>query len=232
MTWPATKILLRRVYPLIIHWEFNHFVVLEGIKKGVVYLNDPALGRRTVLFDEFITSYTGVCLKIIPKENFKPSGNSYNVVKVIAKKLLEDKWAMIFVLIIGLCMIIPGLATPVINQIFIDEVLTNKHPDWATKIYLTMIGAILINCVMNYLRSYILTTWQKKLTLSDSTNFFWHLIRLPIQFFQQRHSAEVASRIAFNESVAGVLSNSAATPYWIFLLRFFICCCSFNIRYR
>ena len=134
-TWPAQKIVLRNVYPLIIHWEFNHFVVLEGIKNGVAYLNDSALGRRKVPFDEFLTSYTGVCLKIIPKENFKPSGHRYNVVKVIAKKLLQDKWAMLFVLIIGLCMIIPGLALPVINQLFIDEVLTNRHLDWATKIY-------------------------------------------------------------------------------------------------
>ena len=220
-TWSANKIVLRNVYPLIIHWEFNHFVVLEGIKHGVAYLNDPALGRRKVPFDEFITSYTGVCLKIIPKENFKPSGHRYNVVKVIAKKLLQDKWAMLFVLIIGLCMIIPGLAMPVINQLFIDEVLTNKHPDWATKIYLTLLGAIVLNCLMNYLRSYILTTWQKKLTLSDSTNFFWHLIRLPIQFFQQRQSAEVASRITFNESVAGVLSNSAATAVLDFFVALF-----------
>ncbi len=220
-TWPAQKIVLRNVYPLIIHWEFNHFVVLEGIKNGVAYLNDPALGRRKVPFDEFITSYTGVCLKIIPKENFKPSGHRYNVVKVIAKKLFQDKWAMLFVLIIGLCMIIPGLALPVINQLFIDEVLTNRHPDWATKIYLTLLGAIVINCVMNYLRSYILTTWQKKLTLSDSTNFFWHLIRLPMQFFQQRYSTEVASRITFNEAVAGVLSNSAATAILDFFVALF-----------
>ena len=220
-TWPAQKIILRNVYPLIIHWEFNHFVVLEGIKNGIAYLNDPALGRRKVPFEDFVTSYTGICLKIIPKENFKPSGHRYNVVKVIAKKLLQDKWAMLFVLIIGLCMIIPGLAMPVINQIFIDDVLTNKHSDWATKIYLTLLGAIVINCLMNYLRSYILTTWQKKLTLSDSTNFFWHLIQLPIQFFQQRHSAEVASRITFNESVAGVLSNSAATAMLDFFVALF-----------
>ena len=220
-TWPAQKIIVRNVCPLIIHWEFNHFVVLEGIKHGVAYLNDPALGRRKVPFDEFITSYTGICLKIIPKENFKPAGHRYNVVKVIAKKLLQDKWAMLFVLIIGLCMIIPGLAMPVINQLFIDEVLTNRHPDWATKIYLTLLGAIVINCLMNYLRSYILTTWQKKLTLSDSTNFFWHLIQLPMQFFRQRHSAEVSSRITFNEAVAGVLSNSAATAVLDFFVALF-----------
>ena len=220
-SWPVEKIILRNIYPLIIHWEFNHFVVLEGIKGGVAYLNDPALGRRTVPIKDFTTSYTGVCLKIIPTAAFKPSGQRYSVVKAVAKKLLQDKWAMLFVMIIGLCMIVPGLAMPVISQIFIDDVLTNKHPDWAEKLYFALIGAIIINCLMVYLRSYILTTWQKKLTLADSTSFFWHLIRLPIQFFQQRHSAEVASRISFNEGVAGVLSGSAATSVLDFFVALF-----------
>ena len=220
-SWPVEKIILRNIYPLIIHWEFNHFVVLEGIKGGIAYLNDPALGRRTVPIKDFTTSYTGVCLKIIPTAAFKPSGQRYSVVKAVAKKLLQDKWAMLFVMIIGLCMIVPGLAMPVISQIFIDDVLTNKHPDWAEKLYFALIGAIIINCLMVYLRSYILTTWQKKLTLADSTSFFWHLIRLPIQFFQQRHSAEVASRISFNEGVAGVLSGSAATSVLDFFVALF-----------
>ena len=220
-SWPVEKIILRNIYPLIIHWEFNHFVVLEGIKNGIVYLNDPALGRRTVPLKDFTTSYTGVCLKIIPTAAFKPSGQRYSVIKAIAQKLLQDKWAMLFVIIIGLCMIVPGLAMPVISQIFIDDVLTNKHPDWAEKIYFALIGAIIINCLMVYLRSYILTSWQKKLTLADSTSFFWHLIRLPIQFFQQRHSAEVASRISFNEGIAGVLSGSAATAMLDFFVALF-----------
>ena len=159
--------------------------------------------------------------RLFRKKISSRQGNVITSLKSLPKNSCKTKWAMLFVLIIGLCMIIPGLATPVINQIFIDDVLTNKHPDWATNIYLTMIGAIAINCLMNYLRSYILTTWQKKLTLSDSTNFFWHLIRLPIQFFQQRHSAEVASRITFNESVAGVLSNSAATAILDFFVALF-----------
>ena len=220
-SWPVEKIILRNIYPLIIHWEFNHFVVLEGIKGEIVYLNDPALGRRTVPLKDFTTSYTGVCLKIIPTAAFKPSGQRYSVIKAIAQKLLQDKWAMLFVIIIGLCMIVPGLAMPVISQIFIDDVLTNKHPDWAEKIYFALIGAIIINCLMVYLRSYILTSWQKKLTLADSTSFFWHLIRLPIQFFQQRHSAEVASRISFNEGIAGVLSGSAATAMLDFFVALF-----------
>lgn len=198
-------------YPLIIHWEFNHFVVLEGIKGDTVYLNDPALGRRTVPWEEFRTSYTGIALKVCPGENFRPGGARYNVYKAVAEKLLEDKWAALFIVLIGLGLIVPGLASPVFSQIFLDDIMTGKHRDWMTNFCLAMAVAFLLETVMTWLKVDALTRWQRKLTLSDSSSFFWHVLRLPLPFFQQRYSAEVASRISFNESIADVLSGQAAT---------------------
>lgn len=208
--WSA-DLLLTQDYPLIIHWEFNHFVVLEGIKNHIAYINDPAMGRRTIPWNEFITSYTGVALQIIPTENFKKSGQRYNIFKAVSQKLLQDKWATLFILILGLFMIIPGLAAPVFQQIFIDDILTQKHPDWMFNLCLAMGGAFILNGIMSWLRAIILTYWQRKITLADSSSFFWHILKLPIQFFHQRYAAEIASRIAFNESIANVLSGSAAT---------------------
>ena len=74
-------------YPLIIHWEFNHFVVLEGIKGDRVYLNDPAVGRRTVAWEDFKGSYTGIAMEITPGEDFQPVGHRYNVLKDVGSKL-------------------------------------------------------------------------------------------------------------------------------------------------
>ncbi len=203
--------LKNKEYPLIIHWEFNHFVVLEGIKDGIAYLNDPAVGKRKIPWEDFKTSYTGIALEIKPGKDFKPEGQQYNIFKTVAKKLLNDKAAMIFAILIGFGMIFPGLVTPVFNQIFIDEILTGKHQDWMFNFCLAMICTILLIGVMTGLRAYILTRWQRKLTLADSSSFFWHILRLPMQFFHQRYAAEIASRVAFNESIANVLSNSAAT---------------------
>ncbi len=88
-TWNVDKIKEKNFFPLIIHWEFNHFVVLEGYKADKFFLNDPALGKRQIPLEEFRTSYTGVCLRIIPKENFKPAGRRYNVFKEIAKNFMK-----------------------------------------------------------------------------------------------------------------------------------------------
>ena len=199
------------IFPMIIHWEFNHFVVLEGIKGEKVFLNDPAMGRRTVDWKDFRTSYTGVALNIVPTENFKPEGERYNIFKAVTEKLLQNKQAALFILLLNFGMIIPGLASPVFNQVFLDDILTKKHPDWMFNFMLAMTVSFLVCGAMNFLQAVVLTRWQRKLTLADSSSFFWHLLRLPMQFFHQRYAAEVASRVGFNESIAGVLSGPAAT---------------------
>ena len=198
-------------FPLIIHWEFNHFVVLEGIEGNKAYINDPAMGRRAITWDDFVTSYTGVALLVKPGANFKKAGQRYNVFRTVFEKLCEDKKVVLFITILELCMIIPGLASPIFNQIFLDEILTGKHRDWMGNFCIAMTVSFIITGFLNWLRAVILTRWQQKLTLSDSASFVQHLLKLPMQFFQQRYAAEVAGRAGFNESIAEVLSGSAAT---------------------
>ena len=219
--WEAEDIRINGEFPMIIHWEFNHFVVLEGIIDDFAYLNDPAMGRRKVAWEDFLTSYTGISITVKPAEGFQKSGARYSVVKAITEKLLQDKSAMAFMIILSLCMIIPGLATPVFNQIFLDSILTGEHREWIFNFMLAMTISFVICGVMNWMRAVILTRWQQKLTLADSSKFFRHLLKLPMAFFHQRYAAEVASRVKFNESVAGVLSGSAATAALDFFVAIF-----------
>ena len=213
--------LRKKEFPLILFWEFNHFLVMEGFQGDTVYLNDPAMGRRTVSWDEFQESYTGVYMKITPGEEFKKEGERYSVVKAIAAKLMEDKWALAFLMILGACMVLPGLAVPVMGQIFIDDIFSLKHPEWIKKLLAAMFGTMVLLGIMTAMRATALTYWQKKLTLADSSGFFWHVLRLPVAFFQQRYAADIASRIQFNEMNAEVLSNQAATAVLDLLIALF-----------
>lgn len=218
--WPA-DMLKKAEFPLLVHWEFNHFVVLEGIENDKVFLNDPAVGHRTLSFKEFAGSYTGVALEIRPGDNFDKTGSKYNVVSVIGKKLLEDKLSTLFIVIVCACLIIPGLATPVFGQVFLDDILTGKHKDWAFNLMLAIFVTVIVTSILTGLRVWCLTKWQTKLTLADSSRFFWHVLHLPMEFFQQRFGAEVASRVSFNETVASVLTGSAATAALDFLVAVF-----------
>lgn len=208
-------------FPLIIHWEFNHFLVLEGIKGDTVYLNDPAVGRRTVKLAEFNTSYTGVAISIKPGPDFKPAGHRYSVVKAIRSKVLEDKWAAIFVLLVGLGTTVCQLASPVFSQIFLDDIITGKHPDWMNTLLIAMTVAFILSGVLSFLQSWCLTRWQEKVTLADSSKFFMHALKLPIEFFQQRYAAEIASRAAFTQEIAAVISGPAASCVLNFVMAVF-----------
>ncbi len=218
--WPVEK-LRQAEFPVLIHWEFNHFVVLEGIDENKAYLNDPAVGHRAVPMDDFITSYTGIALSIKPGKDFQRAGEKYNIARVIAAKLRRDKWPVLFVTLICLCLIVPQLAAPVFSQVFLDDILTGKHKDWVFNLLLMMGGALVIQGILTWLRYWCLTRWQAKLTLADSSWFFWHILQLPMEFFQQRFSSEVARRVGFTESVAGVMIGSAATVVLDFFIALF-----------
>lgn len=198
-------------YPLIIHWEFTHFMVLEGIKGNTVYLNDPAMGHREITLDEFSSSFTGIVLSIKPGKDFKPFGKPFSVLEETRKKLLQDKWATVFLLLAGIGLIITGIASPVMQQVFLDDILTGAHSDWMFNLMLGMFIGAAVNGILTWLRAWCLTRWQARLALVDSARFFHHLLRLPMQFFHQRFASEIASRVSFHRSIASVLSDSAAT---------------------
>lgn len=208
-----TEALLRKTqdYPLILYWEFTHFLVLEGILDGKAYLNDPASGHRVLTLEEFRSSYTGVALSVKPGEGFRPAGRRYNVAQAVFGKLSQDPWTLLFVILVGLCLIVPGIASPLFRQIFLDDILTGKHEDWIFTLLVSIGLSIFVTAVLTGLRAWCLTKWQKRLTLLDSSRFFRHILQLPMQFFQQRFASEIASRLGFHSSIASVLSDSAAT---------------------
>lgn len=197
--------------PAIIHWNFNHFVVLEGFKNDTVYLNDPAAGHRTVPWSEFENSYTGIALLLSPGPDFKKAGTSRSSLRAIISRFREQKATLGFVLAAGLGLVFPGLAFPVMQQVFFDDILSRKHDNWMFSLTLGMGVIAVLQSTLTYLRAWCLTRWQGKMTVNGSGKFMWHLFHLPMEFFQQRYVGELASRAQFNESVAQVMTGQAAT---------------------
>ena len=197
--------------PVIIHWNFNHFVVLEGFRGGQAYLNDPAAGHRTVSWEEFEVSFTGIALVMTPGPDFHRGGSPVRTVKAVFDRLRDHKKSLLFVLAAGLGLVAPGLAVPVMSQVFFDDILTRQHGDWMFNLLLAMGVAAVLQSTLTYLRAWCLTRWQGSLTVGGSSRFIWHVLHLPIEFFQQRYAGEVASRAQFTEAVASTLTGQAAT---------------------
>ena len=207
----SVKELRSKRLPMIIHWNFYHFLVLEGFKGDKVYLNDPGSGHRTVSWEEFEGSYTGIAISLTPGNNFQKGGSPPSTMAALARRLSGNKAALLFALLAGLGLIIPGLAIPVFSQVFFDDVLPRKHSDWLFSLLLAMGVTVILQGALTWLRSWCLTRWQGRMTIGDASRYLWHLLRLPVDFFQQRSIGEVVSRLQFNEAVASVLTGQAAT---------------------
>ena len=119
------------MFPCIIHWNFNHFVVLDGFTGKKAVLNDPARGKVEVSLEEFDQSFTGICLLFAPGEDFEPSGKPKSVLDFAAKRLRGARTAIAFVVLTTVIGSLCEIIQPGFYQVFMDRLLTGKNPDWA-----------------------------------------------------------------------------------------------------
>lgn len=197
--------------PLIVFWNFNHFLVLEGFGRGVVYLSDPASGRRQVSDDEFDRSYTGVVLELRPSASFQRGGQSRSMMTALGRRLTGSHAALLFSVLLGLLLIVPGLASPTFTRLFIDGVLVAKSTTLVRPLLLVMVATMLLTSAATWLQQHYLLRFETKLSVASSGQFLWHVLRAPMTFFTQRSSGDIGSRVAANDTIAGVLSGQLAT---------------------
>lgn len=215
--------------PVIIHWNFSHFMVLEGFRKGKVYLNDPASGRRSVTEEEFNQSFTGITLTFKPTSDFQKDGKKPGLMSSLLKRLRGSKTALLYVVLAGLTMVIPGLVIPVFARIFVDDILLAGKDSWIVPLFMGMGLTGVIRGILTWLQQYYLLKLETKIALTSSCRFLWHILKLPAEFFAQRSAGDIASRMLSNDNVAKLLSGKLATAvlnlfmivfYFILMLRY------------
>ena len=199
--------------PMILHWNFNHFLVLDGIRGDKVQLNDPAGGPRTVTQQELDESFTGVVLTFQPGPNFKPSGSSPSLVPALKKRLEGAHSALVFVVLAGLLLVLPGMITPVFSKLFVDGVLLDGRKDWLPPLLLAMGATGLIYGFLTWLQQSYLLRLETRLAVTSSSHFLMHVLKLPVVFFTQRFAGDISSRVAINNSVAQLLSRELASNF-------------------
>ena len=215
--------LKKLIPPFIIHWDFNHFVVFEGMdeKTGEVFLNDPAVGHRSVPWAEFEESFTGVTLVLRPGENFVRDGEPESVWRTLLSGILKDRYALGFILGVGLCLSLVNLGVPLISQTFLDDVLTYAHRGWLFDVLLALFISLVLTLTLNFLRLWCLLRWQGKMTIDDSSSFLSYVLKLPVSFFQTRYSGEIAARVQFHESIADFVTGRLAVAVLDFAIAVF-----------
>lgn len=196
--------------PCIIHWNFNHFVVFEGFKGGFAYLNDPAVGRRKLTFDELDEGFTGVVLTFKVTEAFVKEKKRNTAWAMIGQRLKGQYGVLFKLFYIGLLLVFPGLILPVLSQVFIDDILVGGYTDWITKILVFMGCLVILKSGLHYYRDLILQKLRSKMTLMSGMDFLTHMLRLPMNFFDQRYAGDLVNRMNNNTEVSAFLAGDLA----------------------
>ena len=197
-------------FPCIIHWNFNHFVVLNGFKGDKAVLNDPAKGTYEISMEHFDEQFTGICLCFEPGENFVPSGKQKSVFDFAKRRLAGSGTAIAFVVLTSIATSLLGVISPAFSRVFLDRLLTQTNPEWI----MPFIGLLALINVIQIVLAIIQTNYSlkinSKMSAVGSSSYMWKVLQLPIDFFSQRMAGDIQSRQYENASIANMLINTVA----------------------
>ncbi len=197
-------------FPCIIHWNMNHFVVLNGFRGNHVYINDPARGTVKISWDEFDKAFTGIVLEPVPSPDFKPGGKRKSTLDFAAKRLAGTGAAVVFVMLTTAISYLFGIADSVTSRIFIDRLLTGINKDWVNPFMLIMIFLAVINLTVSWVQTIYSLKINGKMAIAGNASYMWKVLHLPMEFFSQRLAGDIQSRAGMNASIAGTLVGTFA----------------------
>lgn len=196
--------------PAIAFVDFCHFLVVEGVWRGKVYLNDPAGGRRQVPMEEFDASFTGVVLTFQETEAFERGDERPSLWAALARRAEGARLAVVFLLLAGLALVLPGLALPILSSIFVDYVLVRGLEDWLLPLVLGLLLTAAVRVALIELRDWALSRAETRLAIDGASQLYRHILRLPIAFFGVRYAGEIAARLRLSDGLARLLTDDAA----------------------
>jgi NHLM bacteriocin system ABC transporter peptidase/ATP-binding protein len=199
--------------PAIVFWRFSHFLVLEGFDRKYFYLNDPASGHRRVTYQDFSESFTGVILTFEPNAEFIKVGKTRSLAGGLWMRLASSKIPLAYVTLTGLLLLIPGLLIPIFAKVFVDYFLIERVSGWIIPLLIGMLGTAAVQGTLTWLQRNYLLRMETRIAVSESSKFFRHVLRLPLEFFYQRYTGDIAGRVQSNDRLAMTISNQLTTAF-------------------
>ena len=191
--------------PLIVFWQFSHFVVLEGFDASNYFLNDPATGRRTISAEEFNKAYSGIALRFERSEGFSPGGEQPGLFRQLGT-LLDGSWsALTGVVSCGLMLTLLALIVPVSLSVFVDDVLENHGP-WGGLVAALFGGGVLVY-ILTLLKHRFLNRLSVRISVTGYSQSVSRMLRLPVEFFEHRMVGDLTDRISSIDRVARNLTG-------------------------
>ncbi|MBO6112246.1 MAG: NHLP family bacteriocin export ABC transporter peptidase/permease/ATPase subunit [Lachnospiraceae bacterium] len=197
-------------FPCIVHWEFNHFIVVNGIKGNMVYVNDPARGSVTMTMEQFDGGFTGVCLMFSPTEAFEPGGKQKSMIEFAKERLSGAETAVVFVVLTTIIGSLAAIIQSGFLRVFMDYMLPGYNPEWVMPFLLALTGLSILQIAAAWIQAVYSLRINGKMAVVGSTSYLWKVLHLPMEFFTQRMAGDIQLRQGTNETIANDIVNTVA----------------------
>lgn len=198
--------------PSILHWDMDHFVVLERITTRFVYIVDPAVGRRKLSFEEVSKHFTGVALELSPSDSFQ---KRQEVMPLAIWSFVSGVkglgTALLNILLLSLCLQVFVLLAPLFGQIVIDEIVVSQDRNLLAVLGIAFLLLAGIQISINGIRSWVIVTLGAQLQFGWVVRLFHHLIRLPLSYFERRHMGDIVSRFGSIRQVQSLVATNVVS---------------------
>lgn len=195
--------------PAILHWEMNHFVVLEKVSRSRLGIVDPGAGRRTLSLDECSNHFSGVAVELMPTLEFRPEKQRQRLsLSSFWSRATGLKRSLAQLFVATALLQIFALGSPFYMQLIVDEAIVLGD---RTLVFVLAVGFALlavVSAVTGWLRSQIVLHLGTKLSAQMSTSLFRHMLRLPLDFFERRHMGDIVSRFGSLGPIQDVLVSN------------------------
>ena len=187
--------------PLVLFWEFNHFLILEGFDEHHFYLNDPSSGRRKLTAEEFKDGFAGIALQFKMGPDFKPGGRAPSIVQRIPQWFEGASGALAYTLICALMLSVLALAAPLLLGLYVDQVL-GAGESWGQLLAAAMALAAVLVYTVTWLKQRCLRHLAVRMSVVSANRCVSQLLRLPIEYFNHRLVADLTARILSIDKIA------------------------------
>ncbi|MBO4424632.1 MAG: ATP-binding cassette domain-containing protein [Spirochaetales bacterium] len=192
-------------FPCIVHWQYTHFLVVKGVKKGDVYINDPKKGDYRISKKAFEERYTGFCIFFEPSESFVPEGHRKTLTEFIKERLNHMSVALLFVLITTFLISMLTIFRQGMTRLFLDRLITGDYGSWE-KPFLYLLSAVtVVELIVQAIKAYYMNRINGKISVVSSTSYMWHVLKMPLSFFASRLTGDINFRKKLSVEVAGKL---------------------------
>ena len=198
--------------PAILHWDFNHFVVLAKVTSRYAVIHDPGMGKRRISLAQMSDHFTGVALELTPVAQFTPQTARLRPhLSMLWDTLLGLKRALAQTLTLSLILQATLLASPFLLQIVVDGVLPRSDHGLLLALALGFGGLALLRAVTEAVRNWAILSYGNQMSLQMVGNVFHHLMRLPISFFDKRHIGDLISRMGSAQPIQKALTQTVVS---------------------